>query len=409
MSNLAVITPHDLRAVAMSILILLVGLVPSFVHVSFETSSLAIGLLLLILSYGLYLVKYAATLTRVNERALVFGCVFALYNVFSIALNNEGQIKSLAGLGLLFFMVISASLFAKYMCNSGDAAIRKSITFIFIVMTLIGISGIFFNAKPEFYQNPKAVFPFSEPSHFALYYGLFCTAFYAINHKSRNRFIPVVSIMIFGLYVQNLTILVYLILVLLLELNLNVRALITVSVAFLMIIMYVSGAEYFMERMVLSSDSQNLSALVYLQGLDDAYNALINTDFRGLGLQMLGTQEPSTVASQISFVLGKEGEVNRTDGSFLAAKVVAELGIAGILLVLMYLRYFFKALLSLRSVIHGSQLCEPVSAVLSGAVLYSFSVEMFVRGYGYFSPGLFLLMVCAFIQGRRSKWKPSTT
>jgi len=388
------------NAILMSFMILLIGFVPSFIHVSFETSSLAVGLILLLICYFVILIKYVPLFNDITKKNIALVAVFTLYNSYCIVSNSGGQSKSLSGMCLIFFMVIIAHMFSKYIYKAGDSIINSAISMAFYVMTLVGISGIFFKLKPEYYSNPKAVFPFSEPSHFALSYGLLSTVFYAINFKSRLRFVPIVTAIFLGIYVQNVTILVYIILILLLELTLSVRTVITVIATVTVIIFYISSSKYFMDRFVMSSDSTNLSALVYMQGLDDTYNALINTNFRGLGIQMLGTQPPSYLASQISIVLGKEGEVNRTDGSFLAAKLVAELGILGILFVAIYIRMFFKSFFYLRTAIRTSRLKEPSVAVLSHAIIFSFSVEMFVRGYGYFSPGIFLFMICVINQSK---------
>lgn len=112
---------------------------------------------------------------------------------------------------------------------------------------------------------------------------------------------------------------------------------------------------------------------------------------------MLGTQPPSIYASMIAKITGDVNiEQNRDDGGFLAAKVVAELGYFGIYLMFAYIFYFFKCVQSVRKILLNNQLRENSMLLISYGIIITFSVELFVRSIGYFSPQVFIFLIAAF-------------
>jgi hypothetical protein len=151
---------------------------------------------------------------------------------------------------------------------------------------------------------------------------------------------------------------------------------------------------YFLDRLAISDTSNNLSALVYLQGLYDAYYSLEATNYLGLGFQLLGTQPPSELSLTIQTIAGTE--LNREDGSFLAAKILAEFGILGVIFIIYYLKISFQAVIFLRKQIFLINDRRDLKHQLVAAIIFAFSVELFVRGTGYFSPGVFLFIFALF-------------
>lgn len=382
------------NTIFVSVLILLVGLMPSFIHVTFHTSSLALGLFFLLCLYSIYLVKYIYVFKIFCLSTLVIVWVMLFYNLLYLFLNADYSIKIIASLCMLAIILIIANLCSEYLHKLSDKEIRDAVLIAFYVLTFIGISGVVFKLQPSFYYSRKAIFPFSEPSHFALFYGLFSTASFSLNSTSKKRIIPLVSTLFIGVYVQNMTILVYFVLMILLEIKLNFKKITSViCVVFFIVMLIFANPKYFLERVTISSDTNNISTLVYMQGIDDAYNSLIDTNGFGLGLQMLGTQQPSYLANKIAFLLGADREQNRKDGGFLAAKLIAEFGVFGIISLIVYGKIFIKALLYLK---FESKKRSPF--IVFSSIIMAFSVEIFVRGYGYFSPGVFLFMVAMFGQ-----------
>ncbi|MGT0156778.1 hypothetical protein ACVMK5_03805, partial [Klebsiella pneumoniae] len=91
------------------------------------------------------------------------------------------------------------------------------------------------------------------------------------------------------------------------------------------------------------------------------------------------------------------GEYNRTDGGFLSSKIITEFGVMGLMASLLYI------LLILRSVTNYRQSDTQYIIKISSAAMIAFSVEFFLRGYGYFSPSVILLMALALCSIRMKK------
>lgn len=62
--------------------------------------------------------------------------------------------------------------------------------------------------------------------------------------------------------------------------------------------------QYFSSRLNFSADSSNMTTLVFLQGIDDAYRSLMNTSGLGLGFQMAGTDQPGIYGYTIAHISG---------------------------------------------------------------------------------------------------------
>ena len=292
---------------------------------------------------------------------------------------------------LLFFFIVSYLISINFKkinrCN-----FKCSIFILSLVLFIVAVTNIFIDLRFSGYTHAKAVVPFSEPSHFALFSGMFFVFSFVLAANRKARFFIFVSVVLLSVGFPNTTMLMYAILMALLLLRFRISSLL-VSVSILVIlVLIISNTPYFSQRMTISRASANLSALVYLQGVYDAYEAIVSTHALGLGFQMLGTQPPSEIAELISLRLGGEGELNRQDGGFLGAKIIAEFGVLGIISVLLFVVLSFRSFLFLRMIIHKRLIVYDPVVVFIHCVFYSFSVEIFIRGYGYFSPGVFIFL-----------------
>ncbi|WP_147287762.1 hypothetical protein [Shewanella baltica] len=154
-----------------------------------------------------------------------------------------------------------------------------------------------------------------------------------------------------------------------------------------------TNLNYFISRMTFSSDSTNSTALVFLQGWEDSWNTIINHPF-GLGLQNAKLVESGDIGLRIYEITGRF--VNK-DGAFLASKLIVEFGLLGLSLVIIYIFFFFRSLLTLikyskHKTYFDLNFDSCIKVVFSNSIIVTFFVEMFVRGYGYFSPNVFLLL-----------------
>ena len=102
---------------------------------------------------------------------------------------------------------------------------------------------------------------------------------------------------------------------------------------------------YFTERIDFYEGSNNLSALVYMQGWERLILALKTTYGMGVGLQNLSTVELGYFGTILVEIIGVEKNVN--DGSFIAAKLIAEFGIIGVFFVIIYLKLAYDSSIQL--------------------------------------------------------------
>jgi hypothetical protein len=93
------------------------------------------------------------------------------------------------------------------------------------------------------------------------------------------------------------------------------------------------------------------------------------------------------------------GDLNLYDGGANAFKLISELGIVGILILLIYLYYFAKSII----IIKRTSL-RPYQILLYSYFL-SYFIELFVRGVGYFSYNLpfFLSSIYMIFSNRNNK------
>ena len=160
----------------------------------------------------------------------------------------------------------------------------------------------------------------------------------------------------------------------------------------------INHVEYFSSRLSFE-DSQNLTTLVWLQGWQLAYLNFMDTSGIGLGFQMLGKSTTSygNITDIMSSLLNGGQALNTEDGGFLVAKLIAEFGFVGIFIVLFYSFFLVKIVYRLRKLYKKQLLTDyEKRKLLAYGIIFSFFVEMFLRGYGYFSPGVFLFLTSVF-------------
>jgi len=241
----------------------------------------------------------------------------------------------------------------------------------------------------------KPVFPFREHSHYALFLGPLVLALGVVS----NFFLRLTlssCLLGFALTFPNLTMLAFFVISIILFFLDSVKKILVF--AFILTILLFSFLNfthfdlysnfyYFTSRLSLDADSTNLTTLVFLQGISDIKRYLLTTNFWGSGFQTMGVLGPSEISDKIFFLANTH--LNLKDGGFLAAKIISELGITGLSLVFYYTSfiviYFFKYL---KTSIQKEKMFF--------SYLVGFSVEMFLRGYGYFSPSFFLALVMWF-------------
>ena len=146
---------------------------------------------------------------------------------------------------------------------------------------------------------------------------------------------------------------------------------------------------YFTDRLNLK-ETRIISSLVYLQGWSRALISLQQTAGHGIGFQNLENAPFGYFGNLLQDILGENKNFN--DGGFVAAKLIGEFGILGVVAVYLYLVLFFKAVFEvidyLKKAKHKAH--EDDLRFIANILIVFFSVELLIRGTGYFSLGIIL-------------------
>lgn len=154
---------------------------------------------------------------------------------------------------------------------------------------------------------------------------------------------------------------------------------------------------YYTERIDFFSDNNsNLSNLVYVQGWQLLFEGLERSSFLGQGFQQLGIHGTDVAAAQIINAMMQGEDLNLLDGSFLLAKLGAELGIFGLTIAAAATAYALRSILILRRVATG-QLHVPAVIVFAHSTMASLLLRLYVRSGGYFNGEMFLTLIAAWI------------
>lgn len=384
--------------------LVLVNYLPSLFFVVFKASSLALGLVVaailsLIINYKAVYIK------RIPARLFLFSTVLIVGVLLqSIYLYASYEFQKPLTAVFLPFIFISIYFCARRFCDLSPRELDGTV-FAFVSLTvLVGWLGFFGVSKVGGYSEyAKAVAPFSEESHFALCVGLFSVAYSSISSGWRYIFV-LLNLLVLSFLFPSLTLLTFTILMLVIGLARFVPGRFLVlgsSAVFIFSVglsVLFSEIEYFSSRLSFE-DTENMTTLVWLQGWDLAVNNFQTTYGLGLGFQMLGSANTqlSDVSYKTSEIAG--GFKNLDDGGFVVAKLLAEFGLIGLLVSVAYVFALFKFLMILadadkvisfgskKSSLHTDRRCMYLMALLFG-----YFIEMFFRGYGYFSPGAFFVM-----------------
>jgi len=149
---------------------------------------------------------------------------------------------------------------------------------------------------------------------------------------------------------------------------------------------------YYADRLSLSGDSDNLTTLVYLQGWENALLNFGETDGLGVGFQQFGLAGSTGDISEKIYALMGGTYINLMDGGSTATKLIAEFGVFGIAMLLVFLRFALRAMIYTRSMQMIPSGQRDIHWMFFSACTVSYSLELVLRGVGYFSTGGFLAM-----------------
>ncbi|MGE4444832.1 MAG: hypothetical protein AB7E37_07695 [Candidatus Altimarinota bacterium] len=148
---------------------------------------------------------------------------------------------------------------------------------------------------------------------------------------------------------------------------------------------------YFINRLVLTENLDNLSVLVFLSGWERSFLNIYNTFGLGVGFNQLGYVGEFGYYQGLLSKLGAE-RLNLHDGGTTGSKLISEVGIIGVLLLFLYKLYFFKIIYRLKKKFSNFDFKD----IFFFCVYIMFFVELYIRGVGYFSGTLFLFLTSIF-------------
>lgn len=369
--------------------LLMLILLPSFLMVNLPLPSLATGIILS--STIIVLVQLTKKPETAITKSYLLACVISGLWIFANPISidnpvNAKQVLSLAGILICGFAV--TNLFKTRPENLNNTIIR-----LFWILLAIGSIGAFDLFRPGNYQLlNRPLPPFSEPSHFAITFIPIACSFAALSSR-RLRLFTCLAGFALAISLPNLTILAGTLLITVITLSTR-QAIIffatTCIIAVAMISIDPNLLGYFLSRASTSED-ENISRLVYIQGWESMASALQFSSGFGVGFQNLGIEPPGQATQLLNNLTGSQ--LNRSDGSFLAAKLIGEFGVVGIATVIYTTTLSIRSGLLLRKYIN--QQVYKASDVASLCFTYTLLLELFVRGTGYFSPTLLITLFFA--------------
>lgn len=380
---------------------LVVCLLPQLVFVWFRTTSITIGLLI---ACGIVIATNSSDILKNKQSKKQTAALAIFFMILLLSSLNQlymyeytKPIYSLPAIIVFFTAAIATS---RILARTSLSAVKGSILSFSLLLISIGWLKIFYT--PTFFNYdmyPKAVFPYSEESHFALSVGMIACVYTFIGDVRWSIFI-MANVACLGFIYPNLTIIVFLALnvlaIMIRQRGYFFKALLLFAAPILswFIFKVMLSIDYFETRLDFDA-ANNLTTMVFLQGWQLAYLNFFETYGIGLGFQGLGSG-PTVIGDLTqritSLTYGGES-INLSDGGFLAAKIIAEFGTVGVIGLICYLAFLFRGSLRL-AFWYSSPSANPTTAryALMFAFLFAFFVEVFFRGLGYFSPGLFFAL-----------------
>jgi hypothetical protein len=362
----------------------------SAISVYFEADSMRFGLsvslaiffsLIIIHGFSIFIplkIYYIVTIAflLISLHFIISGFIFSGRDIFRFS-------------GSLLFIIIiyiSSLIFLRAILKIRDKIFNASIFFGFYYLIIIAFISILM--QKNYLIESKMMIIFSEPSHFSISFLPFLL-YVVITDKSRvNKIIYIALSLGISFLVENLTLVVGVLLIFFLTpLKSNKFILKFFGFLFILIIFKFLNNSYFSERLDFSENNLNLSVLVFLSGWERAYLTFVDSFGIGLGFQQLGIVGEAGIYQSLLMNELSGNNLNLLDGGSLAPKIIAEMGIIGVLCIILYIVYFIKVAILIKK-----YQTQDSRVIFFHCIFLMFFIELFVRGMGYFSISSFLFI-----------------
>lgn len=291
--------------------------------------------------------------------------------------------KFFSSILILILLAVTSNLFGYYFLRQPNDHILKTVKFLLLVFF---VCSFFSLLKINFLNTIKPVGFFSEPSHFAITISPILL-FYSLS-KSKGYMYILIYYLIWSLLVQNATLLIITAICFLFVFS-NKKKMLLLIIPVLLLLKPLLNNKYFSDRLDINSNSENISVLIFLNGWEKAQELLSVTSGLGIGFQQLGyykLMQKTPVGEQLSY-FGLE-QLNKYDAGSIAPKIISEFGFAGIVCLIVFLFFYGHFFIMIIKQKQNNSLSE----LFLIACFLSFTIELFIRGIGYFSVGTFLFV-----------------
>ena len=340
----------------------------------------------------------AGKLTNVTRSLTVVPILLLLISAhFAVAsmIVDVDYVRGLSSIMAFGILVVGAGAVADVFENSNPLRLHDRMRWFFFAMLALGLWGVIGVMQP-YAGSSKPIFPFKEPSHFALLF-VPILLFVCATASRYERLVFLVFGFALGLLLESFTLMLGCLVASIIICRPSQLLLLGgVSVPFLILL----DLSYYRARVTISEDAENLSALVYLQGWQLIAESWNTTTGLGRGFQQLGLHNaelPATTA-----IKSMEGASrNLLDGGHIVSKLIGEFGLLGVAIVFLFLGVAIRGAILIRRVSLGQCLSYEPKKVLAASIIVSYILDLFVRGTGYFAPTALLLLSAIFLWSRR--------
>jgi hypothetical protein len=374
---------------------------PATLNISYKTESFALGVLFVCLctffSYLFFTKKvFSILLEQLSKTAHILFIIFLFWvTLFWLFDTDNYNYKAVISLPIFYLMLLASLLASSWLIemNVNNQYIALRICYILLIASLV--LGLFNITPFPSENNLKPMFIFTEPSLYALSFVPFLIYATILQASELRRVIILFVIGAAIVYLQSLTLLVGWLLVLIV--TVKQRLMLISSLLLISVFFFVFGdLTYYFDRISIDEASDNLSVLVYMQGMQMMVHSLTGTSGLGIGFQNTGLRFTDVSASAlINTIAGVP--LNLTDGGFLAAKIVIEFGAIGILLICIITSLSLHSIKILRTLKTSNM---PPVVIFSHACSASFIINMYVRDVGYITGHMLMYMTSLFIINR---------
>ena len=362
---------------------------PSVFRMIFGESSIRNGLIMAMVMFFVLAIPFGlryfvtSKIILANLSILFMVCCFHL--ISALFYPDADHVRVLGSIMLLLVMSFMSLVFVTTLDTLRTEAFHKIILAGSHFLIFLGYLVIVLNVTSI--RPGRNMILFTEPSHYAICLVPFL--FYAAYASSKERYtiLYILSGVGIGLILKSLTLLVGCLMIIVLCFGRRVFKL-TFMIALAAVATLFLDLDYFSQRLDMSSDNENLSTLVFLSGWERAYLSFNGSYGFGLGFNQLGIVGPQgELQPLIQSLTDGVSRLNVRDGGSTASKLIAETGWLGLALLIFY---FFSSINILKQLImrrlHGSK------DIFFCGIFLIFSIELFVRGMGYFSILSFLFL-----------------